>query len=326
MALLVSMMLLVLVTTTMTLTVVHVQLAQDYARNAKVLQAADSGVVHGGAVLSQALSAWSIPAATTATQVHAYADDAESGSRAGDRDISLVKSTAAHVDQVLPRGSNTTTGYTEQGGAGALAVGYGAAVDITPTSVERPTAGDISERHMFHYDYSITSGGATQIGSKANRATRMEQGQFDVEVKRPSFSTYGYFTQSMQNQFDQQLVFFDGEVYSGPTHVNSAPPDGPRRLLGPADVQRPVHRGAGRRMRIPGSAATRTRRLTPAPPGACNSSSCRPTVGRSSARRSATTRTSRTQTQLILRGSAAKLGVNLVNGRCPPACTTRGRG
>jgi hypothetical protein len=238
MALLVSMMLMVLITTTMTLTVVHVQIVQDYARNAKVLQAADSGVAHGGAVLNQALAAWSIPAATTATMVHAYADDAESGSREGDRDISLVKDTATHVGQVLPRGADTTTGYTEQGGAGALTVDYGAAVDITPTGVERPAAGDISERHLFHYDYSITGGGASQIGGKQNRATRMEQGQFDVEVKRPSFSTYGYFTQSMKNQFNQQLVFFDGEVYSGPTHVNSAPPEGRAGFYG-----RPVFNG-----------------------------------------------------------------------------------
>jgi hypothetical protein len=225
-ALMISLMLMVLVTATMAMTVVNVQVVNDYSRNAKTLQAADSGVVHGGAVLSHALSAWLIPPATTADKVEAYAQDALSGSIENDRDISLVKDTATHVGEVMPRFTDTTTGYTDPGGTGRAAVSYGAAVDIVPTGVDLPAANDITDRHVFHYDYSITSGGKSQIGGKQNRATRMQRGQFDVQVQRPSFSTYGYFTQTMKNQFNQQLVFFDGETYSGPTHVNSAPPNG----------------------------------------------------------------------------------------------------
>lgn len=225
-SMLVSLMLMVLVTATMAMALVQTQVINDYARNAKTLQAADSGIAHGGRTLSQALSAWSIPASTTTSQVQAYADDADSQDQTGDRDISLVKDVATNIDQVMPRNEYTTSGYTDPGSAGVPQVGYDAAVNIFPVGVDRPATGDITAKHTFHYGYTISSGGESVIGSKYNRATRMEAGQFDVEVKRPSFSTYGYFTQTMKNQFNQQLVFFDGEVYGGPTHVNSAPPEG----------------------------------------------------------------------------------------------------
>jgi hypothetical protein len=238
-ALLVSLMLMVLVTATMAMTIVQVQVVQDYSRNAKSLQAADSGVVHGGATLAEALSAWMMPPATTVSQVRGYATDAENGDRANDRDISLIKASASNIDDVLPRDETTTTGYTDNGGSGRPLVRYDAAVDITPTGVTHPDPGDITERHVFHYDYTISSGGEAQLGYATNHATRMESGRFDVEVKRPSFSTYGYFTQGMKNQFNQQLVFFDGEVYSGPTHVNSAPPEGRAGFYGS-----PVFNGA----------------------------------------------------------------------------------
>ncbi len=238
-SLLVSLMLMVLVTATMAMALVQTQVINDYARNAKTFQAADSGIAHGGITLTQALSAWAIPPATTTSQVQGYADDAESEDPTGDRDISLVKDTATNISSIMPRNETSTTGYTDPGSEGVPQVGYDAAVNIVPTGVDRPSAGDITAQHVFHYDYTISSGGESQIGSKFNRATRMETGQFDVEVKRPSFSTYGYFTQTMKNQFNQQLVFFDGETYSGPTHVNSAPPDGRAGFYG-----RPVFNGS----------------------------------------------------------------------------------
>jgi hypothetical protein len=63
-------------------------------------------------------------------------------------------------------------------------------------------------------------------------ATRRESGNFDVKVERPSFATYGYFTDSLKNQNNQQLWFYDGEVYDGPTHVNAAPPTGQAAFWG----------------------------------------------------------------------------------------------
>jgi len=232
-ALMVSLMLMVLITATMALTLVNAQLVQDYARNQKTVQAADSAVVHGEVSLAHALSSWSLPATTTSTQVDAYATDAESGQRENDRDISLLGDSAPYIDSVLPRDSDTTAVQLEND-QGGLIVGYGAAVDVYPTSVDRPAQGDISHRTTFHYGYTVTGRGDANIGAEANEATREEQGTFGVEVSRPSFSTYGYFTESMKNQFNQQLVFFEGEVYGGPTHVNSAPPSGRAGFYGQA--------------------------------------------------------------------------------------------
>jgi len=225
MALMVSLLLMVLITATMALTMVDTQLIQDYARNKKTVQAADSGLVHSSVRLAHAVSSLNLEPNVGIEDVSDYADDAESGIREGDMDVSLLKDSGEYFTDILPRDSDTTYGSTEYTPEG-LYVGYGAAVDIYPTSVERPDSDDISHTHLFHYDYRITSAGSADIGGQHNEATRTEEGSFDVEVKRPSFATYGYFTQSMKNQFNDQLWFFDGEVYGGPTHVNSAPPEG----------------------------------------------------------------------------------------------------
>jgi len=101
-ALMISMFLVVLVTATVALTMVEVSDIQDYSRNKKTFQAADSGVAHGKQQMTQALSAWHLSAATTPEDVTLYAEDAESGVRTGDRDISLLKDTATNLSLIMP--------------------------------------------------------------------------------------------------------------------------------------------------------------------------------------------------------------------------------
>jgi hypothetical protein len=105
--------------------------------------------------------------------------------------------------------------------ASGLAIGYETEINVVPTLVELPTNNDITYAHKFHYDYTITARGDADIGGQHNQATRVQRGRFSMEVKRPSFSTYGYFTENMQNNLGAQLWFYNGEVYDGPTHVNS---------------------------------------------------------------------------------------------------------
>jgi Tfp pilus assembly protein PilX len=228
-ALMVTLLLMIIVVAAVTLSMADSEMVQDYARNKKSFQAADSGVAHSEVRLAHALSSWSIPPSTSPEEVDAYATDAESGVTDGNRDISLLETTALHLNDVLPdgeaRGVETTFGSTEYE-SGGVYVSYSAGINITPTGVTYPAADDISHQHTFHYMYTIDSRGEAAQNAQHHKATREQRGSFDVEVKRPSFATYGYFTNSMKNQFDDQLVFFDGEVYDGPTHVNSAPPNG----------------------------------------------------------------------------------------------------
>ena len=229
MALMVTLLLLILVVATMTISMADSEQIQDYARNKKTFQAADSGVAHSEVRLAHALSSWSIPASTSPDDVDNYATDAESGDTQNNRDISLLEVTALHLEEVIPtgapRGEETTFGSTEYE-SGGIYVSYAAGIDITPTGVTYPASGDTSYQHTFHYAYDISSRGEAALSAQHHKATREQRGTFDIEVKRPSFATYGYFTNSMKNQFDDQLVFFDGEIYDGPTHVNSAPPEG----------------------------------------------------------------------------------------------------
>ena len=233
-ALMVWMLLMLLVTATMALTIVDDEMVNDFARNKKSFQAADSGIIHGSRTLSAALADWSMPVATDRNDVDTWAGDAMSDDRSDNRDISLLRDVVDNIDNVIPRLETSTTGTTESV-TGGIQVGYESNVDITPTEVEFPADGDIQHRHVFHYNYEITSAGEAEIGGIDNTATRVERGEFQVEVQRPSFATYGYFTDSMKNQYDQQLVFFDGEVYEGRTHVNAEPPSGRCGFWGSAE-------------------------------------------------------------------------------------------
>jgi hypothetical protein len=227
----VSMLLMILILGTMTLTMMDTRLTMDNARNKKTFQAADSGIRQGRKVLSGALSDWTIPAATTPEDVEQYAADAETGIADGEdennTDISVVADLADRSNEILPRNDWMTSWQTESSeNQNDMQVWYDAAYDVWPAQVDYPAAGDFSYRHTFHYDYAITSRGSANISAESNKATRMERGSFSVQVERPNFATYGYFTNSMKNQFDDQLWFFEGEVYGGKTRVNVAPPDG----------------------------------------------------------------------------------------------------
>lgn len=229
-ALMVSLFLTLLITSTMLLTVADIDVVRDHVRNRRSFQAADSGVDHGKVVLATALSQFSLSPATDPDDVTAYADDAESGSTTGNTDISLLVDTAGedaggYLGQLLERESVKTTNVLQDWSSG-LNVQYQVAYNITPTAVDRPDPDDISKAHTFHYDYEIRSRGQAYIHAQHNKATRQEQGNFDVKVYRPSFATYAYFTDKMKNQFGDQLVFYDGEVFDGPVHVNSEPPIG----------------------------------------------------------------------------------------------------
>ena len=227
-AIMVSLLLTILFTATLSLTMVDAEMVHDHTRNKKAFQAADSGLVHSRRVLADALSAWKLPSATTPADVEVYATDAESGNPSGNQDISLIMDTGQNIDDVMPRNTITTsvTLNAPDTGVAEPTVGYDTSVNIWPTDVERPVAGDGSLRHVFHYDWSVSSEGQADLSNQHNQATRLENGNFEIDVKRPNFATYGYFTQTMENQFDDQLWFFDGEVYDGPVHVNAGPGDG----------------------------------------------------------------------------------------------------
>jgi hypothetical protein len=232
-ALLVSLLLMVLVSGTMALTIVDTETVNDYTRNRDSFQASDSGVQHGRTQLASALSNWHLSPATTLDDLEDYREDATSGVTANDKDISLIKDTADNIAQVLPRNTAVTSQTWSGGGTGPDGR-YDVTYNVTPTGVTEPVDGDISARQIFHYNYEIASRGNMEIGGQDNISTRRETGSFDVEVERPSFATYGYFTDSLKNQFNQQLWFYDGEVYDGPTHVNAAPPGGQAAFWGQA--------------------------------------------------------------------------------------------
>jgi hypothetical protein len=240
-AIMVSLLLTILFTATLSLTMVDAELVHDNTRNKKAFQAADSGLVHSRRVLADALSSWNLPSATTPDDVEEYATDAESGNTGGNQDISLIMDTGGNIDDVMPRNEITTSVTLETPLTGEVAptVGYDTSVNIWPTDVERPAAGDASKKHVFHYDWSVSSQGQADLSDQHNQATRLENGNFEIEVKRPNFATYGYFTQTMENQFNHQLWFFDGEVYDGPVHVNAGPGEGIAAFYG-----EPVFNGA----------------------------------------------------------------------------------
>ena len=222
-ALMVSLLLIMLLLATMTLTIVDVEMTEDYARNKKTLQAADSGVEHGNIVLAHALSSFEMPAIAEESDIDTYAEEA--GNEDPLAQLSLLLDTGEHFEDDLYDGEGPDA-QADLETAGQLTVDYATEVTVSATGVDLPDADDISYLHTFHYSYEVAGRGAANTGGQHNQATRAERGDFDVDVQRPSFATYGYFTHSMKNQYEDQLVFFDGEVYDGPTHVNSAPPTG----------------------------------------------------------------------------------------------------
>lgn len=243
-ALMVSMLLMALVVGTMSLTIADTRLTMDNARNKKTFQAADSGLAQGRRVLAHALTDLALPASTSVEDVETYAEDGEVGIESGPQedgsDISLLSDAGPYMEGILPRDSWATSWHTQDPGEqNDDLVWYDTAYDMWPTSIDYPAAGDFSYRHVFHYDYRILSKGDSLTQAEANRASRTERGSFQVEVSRPNFATYGYFTNSMKNQFDDQLWFYDGEVYDGRTRVNVAPPEGRCAFWGQATFNGP---------------------------------------------------------------------------------------
>lgn len=243
-ALMVSMLLMALVIGTMSMTIADTKLTMDNARNKKTFQAADSGLAQGRRVLAHSLTNMAMPASTSPDELEDYADDAETGIADGpqedESDISLLADAGPNMDEVLPRDNWATSWHTQNPGEDSDdLVWYDTAYDMWPTQVEYPAAGDFSYRHVFHYNYRITSKGDATVQSEWNRASRTETGSFQVEVARPNFATYGYFTNSMRNQFNDQLWFYDGEVYGGRTRVNVAPPEGRCAFWGQATFNGP---------------------------------------------------------------------------------------
>src|SRR5262249_34265733 len=102
-----------------------------------------------------------------------------------------------------------------------VAVSYDAGINIVPNGVDLPAAGDITDKHVFHYNYTLTSEGDANISGQHNHATRVPHRHFQIHMMRPSFSTYGYFTNHMKDSLGSQLWFYNGEQYDGPTFVNS---------------------------------------------------------------------------------------------------------
>jgi hypothetical protein len=174
--------------------------------------------------MAHALSSFNFPAYKDEDDIDQYVADTESADTS--TNLSLLFDTGQYFEGDLYTNDWDVEGVTEAPTGGGLQVGYEADGTVEPTGVDLPEEDDISYAHTFHYNYEITSRGTADIGAQYNQATRVRKGSFDVDVRRPAFSTYGYFTQTMKNQYNDQLVFFDGEVYDGPTHVNSAPPEG----------------------------------------------------------------------------------------------------
>src|SRR5690606_20669242 len=114
---------------TIALTISDNRMVHDYARNKKSFQAADSGLIHGERTLAAAMGAWTMPTATSTDEVDEWAVDAESGDRGGNRDISLLTTAVNNIDDVMPRGTVSTTWVPENGTDGPV-VDYEAMVDI----------------------------------------------------------------------------------------------------------------------------------------------------------------------------------------------------
>jgi hypothetical protein len=220
MALMVSLLIMVMITASMTMTMVTNEAMSDYARNKRTIQASDSGLQRGRITLASALGTWNMPAGAQPADITQYAADANSGNRTNNKDISLLTAAGVNIGNILPRGTIKLSDPNMQGGPGE-SIGFNASFDVFPTGVDLPPAGDITNKHVFHYNYTLTSEGDANIGGQHNQATRVQRGHFTIEVLRPSFSTYGYFTNHMKDSLGSQLWFYDGEQYDGPTFVNS---------------------------------------------------------------------------------------------------------
>jgi hypothetical protein len=229
-ALLVTLLLMVLITATMTMTIVDSEMVQDFARNKRSFEAADSGIVHGKVVLAHALSSFNLSPGTTPEDVEDYALDVTANDPEDEEAISLLLENGTYIDAITPRNEVLTSNAFST--PDDVDAGYDTSYNLWTTDVDEPNVGDITLHHKFTYGYSITSEGRAELNGQGNKATRVEEGAFEVDLLRPSFSTYGYFTNSMKNQNDQQLWFYDGESYDGPTHVNAAPPTGQAAFFG----------------------------------------------------------------------------------------------
>ena len=232
-ALMVMMLLIVLIMATVSLSMVDAELTQDYGRNKKTFQAAESGLAHGDIVLAHALNGFTLPSATNPDDVDQYADEAEYGE--GMTQLSLLMDSGENFEEDLYYYEGPDAlGHTEYT-SGGLYVNYETDINVTATEVDRPETADSSYEHTFHYEYEINSRGGAMHNDQTHQVTRAERGSFEVNVRRPSFATYGYFTESAQNQNGDQLWFYQGETYDGPTHVNGEPPMGRCAFYGEMD-------------------------------------------------------------------------------------------
>jgi hypothetical protein len=222
-ALMVSLLVMVLVTATMTMTIIHNDVMGDVSRNKKTIQAADSGLFHAKAAFKESFIGLEIPDGVRPSDLDVYVQEALDGDTTNDADISLLVDSAANLDNILPRGDTVDNVRLSDDNPAVdpVVVEYNTSIDIIPTGVDVPASTDITYKHTFHYAYTLTSEGDANIGGQHNQATRVKTGFFDLSVERPSFATYGYFTEHMRDAKGNQLWFYDGEVYGGPTHVNS---------------------------------------------------------------------------------------------------------
>jgi len=187
----------------------------------QALFAAEGGQEYGRLLLEGALRTFSVPASLTSSQLDRYAQDALSGSRENDQDISLLVNFIPNFDRFLPRQEFRDISGTI--GEGLSRVHYALAFDFTPTGVDYPDPTDPTGAYTFHYSYEIKARGEKALGIVGSQQVTRMSGSLEITVFRPSFSFYDFFTVIMQTASGQQIYFANNEVLDGPVYVGSRP-------------------------------------------------------------------------------------------------------
>jgi len=182
--------------------------------------AAEGGQEYGRRLLDDTMQTFSVPTATTKTDMDHYAWMAESGDRSNDDDIGVLRDFVPNFGQFLPRNEYVITGEL---GGGDNAVDYELAYDFTPTGVEYPDPTDSSGAYIFYYDYTIAALGSKPFSVLSGEQRTKLTGSFEVSVFHPSFSFYNFFTVNMRLPSGQQIYFAADEVLAGPVYVGSRP-------------------------------------------------------------------------------------------------------
>jgi len=213
----------ILLTVTLVMSFVYYTEVLSASRSVSAMQAffvSEGGQEYGRRLLDETLQHFSVSGAVTEADLEQYGSWAESGNRANDDDIGVLRDFVVDFDKFLPR--NTMGVISGELGEGTETLEYELAYDFTPTGVDYPAPGDESNAFTYHYEYEIQAlGRKPGTTLKAEQETRMT-GALSITIFRPSFSFYDFFTVIMQIS-GQQIYFAADEVLDGPVYVGSRP-------------------------------------------------------------------------------------------------------